>query len=82
MNAASSQASGSESLPLKLAGMSVVLIGEANNPTILNPDFLRLHVVGSERQLKEPPICTPVFARVSYRDGISVQSEPNRVGGE
>ena len=64
---------------MELTGLTVVLVGDANNPPILNPDFLERNVLPSRWEQRDAPICTPVFARVSYRNGVSVQSEPNRV---
>ena len=68
--------------PIQLVEVSVVLVGEANNPTILNPDFLENHVLPTPWPLKDSPVCTPVFAQVSYTNGVSVRSEPNRVSFE
>lgn len=65
-----------------LVGVSVVLVGESNNPTILNPDFLARHVLpgpADPANQAAPPICTPVLARVVYDNGVKVQSEPHRV---
>ena len=65
-----------------LTGISVVLVGESNNPTILNPDFLARHVLpghSGPASQASPPICTPVLARVAYDNGVKVQSEPHRV---
>ena len=65
---------------LSLVGVSVVAVADSNNPSILNPDFLRDFVLPDESwALQDNPICTPVHARVSYSNGISVQSDPKRV---
>lgn len=63
-----------------LVGVSVVAVAESNNPSILNPDFLREVVLPEQSwEVQDSPICTPVYARVSYSNGISVQSDANRV---
>lgn len=65
---------------LVLIGVSVVAVAESNNPSILNPDFLREFVLPEQSwQVQDAPICTPVYARVSYANGVSVQSDTNRV---
>lgn len=65
---------------LVLVGVSVVAVAESNNPSILNPDFLREFVIPEQSwEVQDPPICTPVYARVSYSNGVSVQSDTNRV---
>lgn len=63
---------------LSLVGVSVVAVADTNNPSIL-PDFLREFVLPDESwALQDNPICTPIHARVSYSNGISVQSSPKR----
>lgn len=65
-----------------LTSVGVVLLGESNNPTILNPDFLARHVLPASpdsANLSQPPLCTPVLAQVAYDNGVTVQSEPQRI---
>lgn len=65
-----------------LTSVGVVLLGESNNPTILNPDFLARHVLPASpdrANLSQPPLCTPVFAQVAYDNGVTVRSEPERI---
>lgn len=65
-----------------LTSVGVVLLGESNNPTILNPDFLARHVLPASpdsANLSQPPLCTPVFAQVAYDNGVTVRSEPQRI---
>lgn len=65
---------------LVLLGVSIVAVAESNTPSILNPDFLREFVIPEQSwEVQDPPICTPVYARVPYRNGVSVQSDTNRV---
>lgn len=72
----------SAELQMDLVGFSVVVVAEANNPTILNPDFLRHNgIVGSHRQLSEndPPITSPLLSAVIFDDALTVRADPNRV---
>ena len=65
---------------LQLRELSVVLVADSNNPSILNPDFLKIHgIVSHESSLKDPPICTPAFSQVTFADGITVRADPARV---
>lgn len=58
---------------------SVVLVAEPHNPAIINPDFLRGRgVVPAEWEPGPDPVCTPIFAQISYRNGLSVLAEPGR----
>lgn len=71
---------GFDASSLSLVGVSVVTVADSNNPSILNPDFLREFVLpGESWEPHDSPICTPVHARVAYSNGVSVQSDPKRV---
>lgn len=72
----------SAELQIDLVGFSVVVVAEANNPTILNPDFLRHNgIVASRWRLSEnsPPITSPLLSAVIFDGGLTVQADPNRV---
>ena len=63
-----------------LTTVSVVLVADSNNPTIINPDFLSSNeILVEDQEVREPPITTPVFSQVIYQGGISVKAEPNRI---
>ena len=67
----------------RLALFSVVVTGESHNPTILNPDFLRIReIVPQEWQGSvdvAQAITTPPFALVAYSNGISVVVENEKL---
>ena len=70
----------SEEVKIILTTVSVVLVADSNNPTIINPDFLSSNdIVDNDLRVREPPVTTPVFSQVIYEGGISVKAEPNRV---
>lgn len=65
-----------------LFNASLVVLAESNNPTILNPDFLRIQRVVPEEwgwELGGAPITTPPFSRVSYSSGYSITVEENKI---
>ena len=64
---------------LKLVGLAVVFLADGNNPSILNPDFLKAHVLDGSWDPVGAPISTPVFAQVTYANGVSFVSEPHRI---
>ncbi len=65
---------------LELVGFSVVLVSSLNNPSIMNPDFLRHNnIVESGVPLQGDPISTPFYARVTFEGGLAVKAEPTRV---
>ncbi len=60
---------------------SIVITAETFNPTILNPDFLRVKNIVPEDwdwQLSAAPISTPPFAIVSYDSGVSLLVETTK----
>ena len=64
-----------------LTELSVVVVAEQNNPSILNPDFLRHNnIVAEDLAVQEAAtISTSVYSRVAFINNISVTAEPNRV---
>lgn len=61
---------------------SIVIIAADHNPTILNPDFLRMRGIVPEDwcwELASPPIVTPPFATVQYESGVSISVESNKL---
>jgi len=59
--------------------LSVVVVAESHNPSILHPSFLTSQkIVPPEWDLAEPPICTPPFSVIKYRNGIVFSVEQNK----
>lgn len=69
-------------MQIELVGFSVVVVAQSNNPTILNPDFLKHNgIVGSGRELNSgrPPITTLVLSEVSFDEDLTVRADPERI---
>ena len=65
---------------IKLIELSVVLVANSNNPSIINPDFLRYNkIVDADYEIKDSPISTPAFSQVMFKNGITIVSDPARV---
>ena len=72
----------SSDMQIDLLGFSVVVVAAANNPTMLNPDFLRHNgIVGTRWRLSEshPPLTTPLLSEVTFEGGLVVRADQNRV---
>jgi hypothetical protein len=55
---------------LEIGELSIVVVAERHNPTILNPDFLiRKGIVPEDWKLEKNPVCTDPFAEVIYATG-------------
>lgn len=65
---------------LDLGEIAIVLVAQNNNPTILNPDFLKYnHIVPENWTLKKKPVCIDVMAQVSFDNGIQITAELNKI---
>lgn len=65
---------------IKYVEFAVVLAANSNNPTIINPDFLKFNKIVDETfELKVPPICTEPFAQLSYKNGFAVTSQLDKI---
>ena len=65
---------------IKLIELSIVLLAESNNPSIVNPDFLlRNGIIDETWKLKAPAVATPVLAELIYEGGLSVRADPERI---
>lgn len=61
---------------------SIVVAADNHNPTILNPDFLiRTKMASEDWELREqdPPISTPAFSRVSYKRGLTIVADMDKL---
>ena len=59
---------------------SVVLVVNPNDPSILNPDFLRYNgIVDDSIQVQGDTITTPAFSQVTFEGGLTVKAVPDRV---
>lgn len=66
-------------MKLEVLNTSVVISAKHHNPTILHPSFLASQsIVGPDWETVEPPVCTPVFAIVKYKNGIVFNVEENK----
>lgn len=65
---------------VELVQLSVVLIADNVDPSVINPDFLRLNgIVNHGLQTGQPPFSTPVFSQVAFEDDFTVTAQTDRV---
>ncbi|MYD60044.1 MAG: hypothetical protein F4W91_03290 [Gemmatimonadetes bacterium] len=65
---------------VNLGEIAVVLVAQSNNPSIINPDFLRHNeIVNADLALQGDPITSPLFSQVTFERGIVVNALPDRV---
>lgn len=66
-------------MKLDILNTSVVVLAKQHNPTILHPTFLSSEgIVPTDWEVAEPPVSTPVFAAVKYKNGIVFIVEENK----
>ena len=74
------RSNGGDGRNVDLIELSVVLLATSNNPSILNPDFLRYNeIVDANRQVQEPCISSPAYSQVTFQGGLTVKADPDRV---
>ena len=61
-----------------VTGVSVVLVAEAQNPVMINPDFLKNSEIVPAEWEHTSSISTPPFAHITYQSGLSVLVEQTR----
>jgi hypothetical protein len=60
---------------IELTHFSIVVLAEANNPSILNPDFLKNNGIVDPSFTPTTVFCTPPVSQVAYSEGISIVAE-------
>lgn len=60
---------------IELSHFSVVILAQANNPTILNPDFLKNNGIVDAAFTPVSVVCTPPVSQVAYAEGFSIVAE-------
>ncbi|KYC35713.1 hypothetical protein WA1_07865 [Scytonema hofmannii PCC 7110] len=65
---------------VEIRDFSIVVVGDKQNPSILNPDFLKYkQIVPSDWELAMPFICTPALSQVVFKNGVNVVVQSDRV---
>jgi hypothetical protein len=60
--------------------VSIVVVAEQHNPTILHPAFLAAQgIVPEAWEVGDGPVCTPAFAMVGFKNGISFRVDQTRL---
>lgn len=62
-------------MAIELTHFSVVILAQANNPSILNPDFLKNNSIVDSSFTPANVVCTPPVSHVTYAEGISIVAE-------
>ena len=73
------RAAGGNRSDVALIELSVVLLADNVDPSLINPDFLR-HSGMVDRGLRteQPPVSTPVFSQVAFEGGLTVTALDDR----
>lgn len=65
---------------VEVRDFSIVVVADNQNPSILNPDFLKYNqIVPSDWELAMPPICTPPVSQVVFKNGVNIVAQSDRV---
>ena len=66
-------------MKIDLANFSIVVVAQAHNPSILNPDFLINNKIVDASFTPKDVYCTPPISQVSFDEGISIIAEFERL---
>ena len=73
------KAAGGHQSDVALIELSVVLIADNIDPSMINPDFLRYNdIVDQSLQTEPSSISTPVFSQVTFEGGLTVTAQADR----
>lgn len=63
---------------IALVEVSIVLVANDNDPSIVNRDFLDRHgILVGDWEVVQPTLSTPMFSQVTFLEGLSVASAPS-----
>ncbi|MFV1977552.1 MAG: hypothetical protein ACC651_17565 [Candidatus Scalindua sp.] len=65
--------------PLQLENVSIVVLSESNNPSLLNPDFLAGNGIVPGSWSIQQVLVTPPIAMVSYTNGVTITVEEKKL---
>ncbi len=72
-----------DSISFSLNNVSIVILANAHNPTILNPDFLKNHKIAENEweidDKKFPFLSSPSLALISFTNGVHWQVDLNNL---
>lgn len=65
---------------LEITGFSIVIVAWNNNPSILNPDFLKINkIVPDDWETISPIFTTEEISQVVYKNQVSIQVQPDKL---
>lgn len=65
---------------LELTQFSIVIITRNNNPSMLNPDFLKINqIVSQDWEISSPIFTTEEISQVTYENKINIQVQTDRL---
>jgi hypothetical protein len=65
---------------LTITEFTIVIVAQNHNPSILNPDFLKYNkIVPMDWEIAEPPICVEPMSQVSFKGGLKINAQFDKV---
>jgi len=66
-------------MKINITNFSIVVLAQSNNPSILNPDFLKNNKIVDSSFTPKKVICTPPISEVTFSEAISIIAEFERI---
>ena len=80
VNPKQTQEDGEAGRSVDLVQVSVVLAVKSNDPSTINPDFLRHNsIVAADLPVQEPPLTTSAFSQILFKGGLAVKAYQQRI---
>jgi hypothetical protein len=65
---------------LQITRLGIVILARNHNPSLLNPDFLKINeIVGSDWEVTSPSFTTETLSQVIYKNGVRIIVQPDQI---
>lgn len=65
---------------LQITRLGVVILARNHNPSLLNPDFLKINkIVESDWEVTSPSFTTDTLSQVIYKNGVRIIVQPDQI---
>ncbi len=69
-----------KSMSLSIQEIGIIIAAKGLNPSVLNPDFLKYSdIVPLDWEYAQQPVFTNSAVRITYKNGVSISAQTNRV---
>jgi len=68
---------------LQITQLAFVILARNHNPSLLNPDFLRINkIVNADWAVTSPVFTTDIISQIVYKNGVTIIIQPDKISFE